>query len=74
MTNNSFFDESRETSLAKAEIVAKYFLSWAKVIIPQAKKRGENIAYIKLFSVLSPYQDGSKSKPLLILLGIISTT
>ncbi len=67
MTNNSFFDESRETSLVKAEIVAKYFWSWAKVIIPQAKKWGKDIAYIDLFSGPGRYQDGSKSTPLLIL-------
>ena len=42
MTNNSFFNESTETSLVKAEIVAKYFWAWAKVIIPRAKKRKKN--------------------------------
>ncbi|NES77962.1 MAG: three-Cys-motif partner protein TcmP [Okeania sp. SIO1H6] len=62
-----FFDESRETSLVKAEIVAKYFWAWAKVIIPQAKKWGKDIAYIDLFSGPGRYQDGSKSTPLLIL-------
>ncbi|GGA37378.1 three-Cys-motif partner protein TcmP [Okeania sp. KiyG1] len=67
MTNNSFFDESRETSSVKAQIVAKYFWAWAKVIIPQAKKRETNIAYIDLFSGPGRYQDGSKSTPLLIL-------
>lgn len=67
MTNNSFFDDSKETSLVKAEIVAKYFGAWAKIIIPQAKKRQTNIAYIDLFSGPGFYQDGSKSTPLLIL-------
>ena len=67
MTNNSFFNESTETSLVKAEIVAKYFWAWAKVIIPRAKKRKKNIAYIDLFSGPGRYQDGSKSTPLLIL-------
>ena len=73
MTNNSFFNEysffneSTETSLVKTEIVAKYFWAWAKVIIPQAKKRKTNIAYIDLFSGPGRYQDGSKSTPLLIL-------
>ncbi|WP_413168463.1 hypothetical protein ACL6C3_03955 [Capilliphycus salinus ALCB114379] len=50
MTDSSFFDESKEQSIIKAEIVAKYFWAWAKVIIPQAKKWGKNIAYIDLFS------------------------
>ncbi len=51
----------------KAEIVAKYFWAWAKVIIPQAKNRAEKIAYIDLFSGPGRYKDGSKSTPLLIL-------
>jgi three-Cys-motif partner protein len=67
MSENSFFDESTEQSQVKATIVAKYFWAWAKVIIPQAKKRGTKIAYIDLFSGPGRYQDGSKSTPLLIL-------
>lgn len=67
MTSRSFFDESREQSLVKSEIVAKYFWAWAKVIIPQAKKRGSRIAYVDLFCGPGRYKDGSKSTPLLIL-------
>ncbi|NEP00640.1 MAG: three-Cys-motif partner protein TcmP [Symploca sp. SIO2E9] len=67
MSDSSFFDESREQSLVKAEIVAKYFWAWAKVIIPQAKKGQTNIAYVDLFSGPGRYKDGSKSTPLLIL-------
>jgi three-Cys-motif partner protein len=67
MADNSFFDESRDSSLVKSEIVAKYFWAWAKVIIPTAKKRSNKIAYIDLFSGPGRYQDGSKSTPLLIL-------
>ncbi|MEG5033027.1 three-Cys-motif partner protein TcmP [Microcoleus sp. AT3-A2] len=67
MADSSFFDESRDNSLVKSEIVAKYFWAWAKVIIPRAKKWNSNIAYIDLFSGPGRYQDGSKSTPLLIL-------
>lgn len=67
MSSSSFFDESREQSLVKAEIVAKYFWSWAKVIIPSAKKRGSQIAYVDLFSGPGRYKDGSTSTPLRIL-------
>src|SRR5919199_333026 len=68
MTGSFFFDESREQSLVKAEIVAKYFWAWAKVIIPRAKKmRQTKIAYVDLFSGPGRYKDGSKSTPLLIL-------
>jgi len=67
MADSSFFDESRDNSLVKSEIVTKYFWAWAKVIIPTAKKWNNNIAYIDLFSGPGHYQDGSKSTPLLIL-------
>lgn len=67
MADSSFFDESRDNSLVKSEIVAKYFWAWAKVIIKTAKKWSNKIAYIDLFSGPGRYQDGSKSTPLLIL-------
>ena len=67
MAESSFFDESRDNSLVKAEIVAKYFWALAKVIIKTAKKWKTNIAYIDLFSGPGRYKDGSKSTPLLIL-------
>ncbi|WP_354635581.1 three-Cys-motif partner protein TcmP [Planktothricoides raciborskii] len=67
MSNSDFFNESREQSLVKAEIVAKYFWAWAKVIIPSAKKRNNNIAYVDLFSGPGRYKDGSQSTPLRIL-------
>jgi three-Cys-motif partner protein len=75
MADSSFFDESRDNSLVKSEIVAKYFWAWAKIMINQIKepnkkqqqqKRTE-IAYVDLFSGPGSYQDGSKSTPLLIL-------
>jgi len=67
MADSSFFDESRDNSLVKSEIVAKYFGAWAQVMIAQAKKRKTNIAYVDLFSGPGSYKDGSKSTPLLIL-------
>jgi three-Cys-motif partner protein len=67
MNGNSFFDESQEQSQVKAEIVAKYFWAWAKVIIPSQKRRGNKIAYIDLFAGPGRYKDGTRSTPLLIL-------
>ncbi|GAH55162.1 unnamed protein product, partial [marine sediment metagenome] len=67
MRDNSFFDESQEQSQVKAEIVAKYFWAWAKVIIPSQKRRGNKIAYIDLFAGPGRYKDGTRSTPLLIL-------
>lgn len=67
MGESNFFDESTEQSQVKAEIVAKYFWAWAKVIMPSARRRGGRIAYIDLFAGPGRYKDGTKSTPLLIL-------
>jgi three-Cys-motif partner protein len=67
MSDPGFFDESREQSIVKATIVAKYFWAWAKVIIPTAKRHEGKIAYLDLFAGPGRYQDGTKSTPLLIL-------
>ena len=67
MTTNEFFDEQREQSLIKSEIVQKYFWAWAKVIIPSAKKYAKKIGYIDLFAGPGIYSDGTKSTPILIL-------
>ena len=64
---HSFFDESSEQSQVKALIIAKYFWSWAKVIIPSARKRAGKIAYIDLFAGPGRYKDGTPSTPLLVL-------
>jgi three-Cys-motif partner protein len=67
VNNNVFFEEQRQQSLVKSEIVRKYFWAWAKVIIPSAKKYSGKIAYIDLFAGPGSYQDGTKSTPILIL-------
>lgn len=63
----SFFDESKEQSKVKAEIVAKYLWAWAHVVTPSTKMRGNKIAYIDLFAGPGRYKDGTKSTPLLVL-------
>jgi three-Cys-motif partner protein len=65
--DQSFFDESREQSIIKARIIAKYFWAWAKVIIPTAKQHGNRIAYIDLFAGPGRYKDRTISTPLKIL-------
>lgn len=68
MRADHFFEESSEQSAVKSAIVSKYFWSWAKVIIPQAKKStSQKIAYLDLFAGPGRYKDGKKSTPLLIL-------
>ena len=64
---SSFFDESKEQSQVKAQIVAKYLWAWAKVVTPTAKKHGGRIAYVDLFAGPGRYADGTKSTPLLVL-------
>ena len=67
MADNSFFDETREQSAIKAEIVADYFWAWAKIIGRTVKGRGDMVAYIDLFAGPGCYRDGSASTPLLVL-------
>ncbi|MGI8857026.1 MAG: three-Cys-motif partner protein TcmP [Thermomicrobiales bacterium] len=66
--SNLFFAEPREQSLIKSAIVSKYFWSWAKIMIPQARRRNiSRIAYADLFCGPGHYDDGTKSTPLLVL-------
>lgn len=65
MSNEQFFNERTGQSAVKAEIVSKYFWSWAKIIMPRA--RDGKIAYIDLFAGRGRYEDGAKSTPLLVL-------
>ena len=68
MSRESFFNEPRQQSLVKAEIVSQYFWAWAKVIIPTIKRIGQNkIAYVDLFAGAGRYDTGEPSTPLLIL-------
>jgi len=67
VADNSFFDETREQSAIKAEIVADYFWAWAKIIGRTVKGRGDMVAYIDLFAGPGCYRDGSASTPLLVL-------
>ena len=63
MTGDDFFEESKEQSRIKSEIVKKYFSSWAKIIANNADK----IVYIDLFAGQGVYDDGTKSTPILVL-------
>jgi three-Cys-motif partner protein len=66
----NFFEEQREQSRVKAEIVAKYFDAWATIITSVQKRNPlteQRIAYIDLFSGPGRYKDGAASTPLMIL-------
>ena len=45
----------------------KYFWSWAKIIIPTAKRSKNKIGYVDLFAGPGRYEDGTDSTPLLVL-------
>lgn len=71
MPTERFFEETREQSQVKTEIVEKYFYTWARIISasqdrhrPQGPKK---IAYIDLFAGPGRYKDGAISTPLRIL-------
>jgi three-Cys-motif partner protein len=66
VSSKKFFAEQRAHSRVKADIVYKYVLAWAAIVLnPKFNPLGE-AAYIDLFSGPGSYDDGSKSTPLLI--------
>lgn len=72
MSTDRFFEESREQSRVKAEIVEKYFDAWAGIVIATQKRlrataRNQRIAYVDLFAGPGRYKDGADSTPLRIL-------
>jgi len=67
MVDTAFFEEPLENSKVKSRIVAKYFSSWASVILKSVKRVDGKLGYIDLFAGPGAYEDGSKSTPLLIL-------
>ncbi len=70
MPDTQFFEESREQSQVKAEIVARYFSTWARIIIATQKKfpkREQRIGYVDLFAGPGRYKDGTISTPLRVL-------
>jgi three-Cys-motif partner protein len=62
-----FFEEQKDQSAIKANIIRKYFFAWANVLKKSIINYGSNIAYIDLFAGPGRYKDGSASVPLLIL-------
>lgn len=71
MSENSFFEISKEQSRVKADIVTKYFEAWANVMMGTQDRAGgrygDKIAYLDLFAGPGRYDDGTKSTPLMIL-------
>jgi three-Cys-motif partner protein len=63
LTAEDFFRIPAGRSLAKSEIVSKYFDAWAKIV----GSRADDIAYVDLFCGPGTYDDGSESTPILVL-------
>lgn len=62
-----FFEESREQSRIKAQIVAHYFGTWASIIKGTAKKYGGKIGYADFFAGPGRYDDGTISTPVRVM-------
>ena len=71
MTDNKFFDESRQQSKVKSAIVIAYFRAWSRIMIATLKRdprrHNSRIAYIDLFCGPGRYTDGTTSTPLQVL-------
>ena len=67
MKARKFFEERSDQSEVKARIVTKYFIAWAKVVMPTTEKHGGKIAYVDLYAGPGRYKDGAASTPLLVL-------
>jgi three-Cys-motif partner protein len=69
MAKQKFFDEYREQSIVKAEIVEKYFDAWAGIITSTQDRysRDKRIGYVDLFAGPGRYKDGAMSTPLRVL-------
>lgn len=66
-----FFDEREDQSEVKARIITKYFLVWARIIAPWAKRGSGRIGYVDLFAGPGRYKDGSASTPLMVLEAVL---
>lgn len=64
MKTSFSFDEPREQSLIKTEIVAKYFWAWATALKRVMERLGKKqIAYVDLFCGPGIFDDGTPSTP-----------
>lgn len=76
MPDNNFWENQKDQSRIKAEIVENYFYAWSQVMISTLEgnekkypQHGQNnpIAYVDLFAGQGIYEDGSESTGILIL-------
>ena len=63
MSKADFFKEPKEHSIAKMEMVSKYFAAWAKIMMRSC----EVLTYLDLFSGRGVYEEGTHATPLRIM-------
>lgn len=66
VSSKKFFTEQTAHSRVKADIVYKYVVGWATIVLNRKFNGTGEAAYIDLFSGPGSYEDGTKSTPLLI--------
>ena len=66
-SGDNFFDVQSEASGVKARIISKHFDTWSNIVLREAIRLGQKIAYIDLYCGPGRYGDGNKSTPLLVL-------
>jgi three-Cys-motif partner protein len=66
VSSKKFFAEQTAHSRVKADIVYKYVLAWAAIVLSTRFNSTGTAAYIDLFSGPGSYDDGARSTPLLI--------
>lgn len=66
-SGDNFFEKQTAASGVKSRIVTKHFETWSKIVLGQAVRYGQDIAYMDLYCGPGCYDDGTKSTPLLIL-------
>jgi len=66
VSSKKFFAEQTAHSRVKADIVYKYVLAWAAIVLNPRFNSTGTAAYVDLFSGPGSYDDGARSTPLLI--------
>lgn len=73
-SGDNFFDVQSEASGVKARIITKHFDAWSNIVLKEAIRLSQKIAYFDLYCGPGRYGDGNKSTPLLVLERAIAKT
>jgi three-Cys-motif partner protein len=71
VSSKKFFAVQTAHSRVKADLVFKYVMAWASVVLNSKHKNYKEAAYIDLFSGPGSYEDGCRSTPLLIVEAVL---